>query len=92
MEGIYRASQVAWERVVQPKEQGGLGVIDPMLKAKVLQGMWVICILAPGLEPWKPWFQERLSSALPVPGGVGALVWVMSVDMGCARQRLHCNS
>lgn len=28
---------MTWDKVVQPKEEGGLGVIDPMAKAKALQ-------------------------------------------------------
>lgn len=46
--------------MVQPKEQGGLGVIDPMLKAKVMQGMWVIRTLAPGESPGSFGFKSGL--------------------------------
>lgn len=43
-----RGARVAWDKVVQAKEDGGLGVIDPMVKAKVLQAQWLLCSLAPG--------------------------------------------
>lgn len=48
-----RWSRVAWSKVVQPQEEGGLGVVDPVVKAKALQAQWVLRSLAPGDEPWK---------------------------------------
>lgn len=75
VEGTYWSAQVAWDQVVQPKDQGGLGVIDPLAKAKTLHGMWVMRTLAPGREPWKEWFLERLQHASPIAGGPGAMAW-----------------
>lgn len=51
VEGGPRQAQVAWEKVVLPKDSGGLGVIDPLLKSQVMHGQWVHP--APGSEPWK---------------------------------------
>lgn len=46
-----RSSRVAWSKVVQAKEDGRLGVVDPVIKAKALQTQWLLCSLTPGDEP-----------------------------------------
>lgn len=52
---------MAWDSVVQPKDQGGLGVSDPLVKAKALQAQWLQRSLALGDEPWKTLVRYRLS-------------------------------
>lgn len=45
-----RGARVVWDKVVQVKEDGGLGVIDFMVKAKVLQAQWLFCSLVSGIS------------------------------------------
>lgn len=69
---------MAWEKVVLPKSEGGLGVIDPALKAKVFHAQWYLRSLTPGSEPLKPLLRARMAMAQPVAGSASDWGWVMA--------------
>lgn len=56
-DGTCRGGKVSWQKVTEAKAVGGLGLVDPMRKARVFQGLWVLKTLLPGNEPWKPLFK-----------------------------------
>lgn len=64
--------------MVQPKAEGGLGLIDPMVKAKCLHAQWVLRALAPGAPPWAGMLLYRLQRCRPSPTGPAHLCFVMS--------------
>lgn len=73
-----KSATVAWKKVVQPKDEGGLGLVDPMVKAKALQVQWLLRSLAPGKEPWKALIRYRLDQASVVPGAGQDWLWAMT--------------
>ena len=53
---------VAWQTVILPQAEGGLGIIDPELQSQALLGKLVIRGLTPGGQTWKLLFQQGISS------------------------------
>lgn len=73
-----RGATVAWSKVIQPKDEGGLGVVDPLVKAKALQVQWLLRSLAPGKEPWKELMRYRLEQASVVLGAAKDWLWALT--------------
>ena len=46
-------ARVAWQTVILPKIEGGLGIINPELQSQALLGKLVIRGLTPGGQMWK---------------------------------------
>ena len=61
-------ARVAWQTVILPQAEGGLGVIDPELQSQALLGKLVICGLTPGGKMWKLLLQQGISSCTPCQG------------------------
>lgn len=40
-------TRVTWKHLIQPKREGGFGLVDPSLKALVLHGQWLTKALSP---------------------------------------------
>lgn len=73
-----KGAKVSWNKVIQPKSEGRLGVIDPMAKAKALQTQWLLRSLTPGEEPWKPLVRFRLEQAAMTSGADKHWLWTLS--------------
>ena len=46
-------AKVSWKVITTPKDEGGLGLIDPLLQCKFFLGKIMIRGLLPGGEAWK---------------------------------------
>lgn len=68
---------MAWNKITMPKAEGGLGVLDPLVKAKAMHAQWLIHCLLPGAEPWKVMLRCRLDAISAVSGGAGSWIWAM---------------
>ena len=55
-----------------PREQGGVGLVDPTLQLECLQGKVAARLLHPAMHPWKQLMSRRLQSALPALGAAVA--------------------
>lgn len=68
------------DRVVEwpglPKSEGGLGIIDPVLKAKIFHGQWYLRSLARGAEPWKLLLRARIARIQAVPQSASDWRWL----------------
>lgn len=70
--------KVSWTHLILPKSQGGLGLVDPRLKASVLHGQWIIKALSLSDFPWKGYILARLKDAKAVVNGYTLLVNVFA--------------
>lgn len=61
--------KVAWSHLILPKTQGGLGLVDPQLKAVALQGQWILKAVSPSAFPWKGYILGRLQGLRAVKHG-----------------------
>ena len=52
-DGSYVRAKVSWKVITATKEEGGLGLIDPLLQCKAFLGKFIIRGLLPGGETWK---------------------------------------
>lgn len=78
VEGPSRGSKVAWSKVIQAKSEGGLGLIDPQVKARCLHAQWVVRALGPGNSPWAGMLLHRLQRCRPSPSGPQHLCFLLS--------------
>ena len=62
-------AKVSWKVITTPKDEGGLGLIDPLLQCKALVGKFIIRGLLPGGEPWKKILRQRMVKVVPSTGG-----------------------
>ena len=53
-------AKVAWSVLIQSKQQGGLGLIDPFMQSKALIAKHVVRSLLPGEELWKKLWMRHL--------------------------------
>ena len=44
---------MSWKVITAPKQEGGLGLIDPLLQCKAFLGDFLITGLLTGGEPWE---------------------------------------
>lgn len=70
--------KVAWAHLIQPKKQGGLGLMDPRLKATALHGQWTIKALSPSVYPWDGYITGRLKTLRAVSHGGQSSVHVFA--------------
>lgn len=62
------AQKVSWSHLTQSKKEGGLGLVDPVLKTKVLHGQWILKAQSPTDYLWKAFMLDRLEQTIGVPG------------------------
>jgi hypothetical protein len=55
-QGSPTIAKVAWNVLIQPKSNGGLGLIDPLMQSRALLTKFVIRGLLPRSESWKELF------------------------------------
>ena len=72
-EGQPTKAKVAWEVVMRPLLEGGLGLIDPIEQSRAFLGKRVVRSLLPGSEPWKELLLQRIYAFAPPLGGQWAL-------------------
>lgn len=77
MDGGNHGAKVAWSKITLPKAEGGLGHIDPLVKAKAMHAQWLIRCLSPGAEPWKTMLRCRLDTISAVAGIEGSWIWAL---------------
>ena len=53
-------ARVAWHTCILPREQGGLGIIDPEMQSRALISKCIIRGLFPGNEPWKSFVRHAV--------------------------------
>lgn len=62
-------AKVAWHTIILPREQGGLGIIDPEAQSRALISRFIIRGLFPGSEPWKIFLRAAVLQCSPRKGG-----------------------
>ena len=75
-------AKVAWSVLIQSKQQGGLGLIDPFMQSKALIAKHVVRSLLPGEELWKKLWMRHLHKVKPSVGGQwnDSLRWFFNSD------------
>lgn len=73
------ARKVSWAHLTQPKKDGGLGLVDPVVKAKVLHGQWLLKAISPSNYPWKPFVQDRLAKISKEQNGAGQISHMLTL-------------
>ena len=75
-------AKVAWSILIQPKQKGGLGLIDPFMQSKALLTKHVVRSLLPGQELWKKLWMQHLYKVKPSVGGQwkDSLRWFFNAD------------
>ena len=73
-------ARVAWQTVILPQAEGGLGIIDPELQSQAMLGKLVIRGLTPMGQTWKLLLQQVISSCTPRRGGewIPSLGWIFT--------------
>ncbi|MCO5591071.1 hypothetical protein L7F22_045048 [Adiantum nelumboides] len=64
--------QVSWRTVILPRQEGGLGIIDPEMQSAALLSKLIVRGLYPGEEPWKQFMLHGLSRCVPSSGCMDA--------------------
>ncbi|MCO5551035.1 hypothetical protein L7F22_004531 [Adiantum nelumboides] len=73
-------ARVAWHTVILPKEEGGLGIIDPEMQSAALLSKLIVRGLYLGEDPWKQFMLHGLSRCVPSSGCMdGAGPWGPSI-------------
>lgn len=54
-----------WSTVILPRQEGGLGIIDPEIQSRALITKLVVRGLYPGNEPWKSFLQSTVIECSP---------------------------
>lgn len=70
--------KVAWSHLIQHKRLGGHGLVDPVKKAQVLQGQWVVKALSPSDYPRRGYILKRLKSVRAVKDGPKSVAHLFS--------------
>lgn len=78
VEGSGHSSKVGWDKVIQDKSRGGLGLTDPALKAKCMHAQWILRAIGPGSPPWLGLVMHRLQQCRPSPTGPRHLCFILS--------------
>mgnify|MGYP007059119589 FL=1 len=75
-------AKVAWSVLIQSKQKGGLGLIDPFMQSKALIAKHVVRSLLPGEELWKKLWMRHLHKVKPSVGGQwnDSLRWFFNSD------------
>ena len=75
-------AKVAWSTIITPKNQGGLGIIDPVDQTMALLAKLLIRGLLPGHAVWKQMLAQRLYRCSPHTGGSwkDSLRWIFVPD------------
>ena len=60
--------RVAWCTIILPREEGGLGIIDPEMQSFTLLSKLIVWGLFPCDEPWKEFLYFALSRCVPLSG------------------------
>ena len=63
------SAKVAWGCLVKTKNEGGLGLVDPVQQSKALLGKLLVRSLQPGPELWKVLLRNRVDLWCPKNGG-----------------------
>lgn len=63
-------ARIAWHTCILPREEGGLGIIDPEMQSKALISKCIIRGLFPGNEPWKSFLRHVVLHSTPKKGDV----------------------
>ena len=61
-------TKVAWAVIIQPRNVGGLGIVDPINQSRALLGKLVVRGLLPGNELLKILLKERIAGCYLVMG------------------------
>ena len=61
--------KAAWQTIISPTSQGGLGLVDPLMQCKALLAKFIVRGLLPGNEPWKMLLQLRMKEVFPKTRG-----------------------
>ena len=79
--------------LIQPKINGGLGLIDPLMQSRALLTKFVIRGLLPGSKAWKGIFLNQLMQLTPKIGGAWSpsLKWLFLNDMKTPRRNVASN-
>ena len=59
------SARVAWCCLIKAKNQGGLGLVDPIHQSKALLGKLLVRSLQPGPELWKLFRRDRADLLVP---------------------------
>ena len=83
-------AKVAWSILIQPKQKGGLGLIDPFMQSKALLTKHVVRSLLPGEELWKKLWIRHLHKVKPSVGGQwkDSLRWFFNADFQLPKSNL----
>ena len=65
---FFRA-KVYWKVITAPKEEGGLGLLDPLFQCKFVLGKLHIRVLLLGGEPWKTHLRHIMVRIMMSLGG-----------------------
>ena len=92
-QGSLTIAKVAWNVLIQPKSNGGLGLIDPLMQSRALLTKFVIRGLLLGSESWKEIFLNQLMQLSPKTGDVWSpsLKWLFLNDVQTPRRDLASN-
>ena len=60
-------ARVRWSTIILPREDGGLGIIDPEMQCKALLTKFIVRGLFPGNETWKLMLRSVLDTVTPRP-------------------------
>ena len=60
--------RVAWHTIILPRDERGLGIIDPEMQSAALLSKLIVRGLFPGDEPWKQFLHFALSRCVPLSG------------------------
>ena len=77
------SAKVAWSCLIKEKNQGGLGLVDPVHQSKALLGKLLVRSLQPGPELWKMLLRDRADLWCPRNGGPwkAKMWWLFSPDL-----------
>ena len=58
-------ARVRWATLILPRDEGGLGIIDPEIQIRALLSKLIVRGLFPGNEPWKKFLHAALQTVAP---------------------------
>ena len=73
-------AKVTWAVIIQPRNVGGLGIVDPIDQSRALLGKLVVRGLLPRNELWKILLRERIFVCSPFLDNHGRGVYVGSFN------------
>lgn len=69
VDGTGGGARVAWTKVIQGQENGGVGLTDPQIRTRCLHVQWLLKAMGPGAYPWKNFMLFRMQQCGPSPRG-----------------------